>query len=58
MEWFIDDDGSYTDWIARNPEGFVLNTYREPTPRYLKLHRATCRTINGHPARGVRWTAD
>ena len=58
VERFIDDDAGYMKWVARNPDGFVLNTYRRPSPGYLKLHRATCRTINDHPARGDRWTAD
>ena len=45
-------------WVQQSPDGDVLNTYRTPTAGYLKLHRATCRTINDRPARGDRWTAD
>jgi hypothetical protein len=58
MRRFIDDDTGYLDWISRNPDGFVVNTYRNPSPRYLALHRTTCRTITGSPARGRQWTAD
>ena len=36
------------------PHGFVLNCGRPPSPSYLMLHRATCRTINGAPGR--KWT--
>jgi hypothetical protein len=56
MQRFVDDDARYLGWIAQNPDGFVLNTERKPTPTYLVLHRATCRTIGGTPARGDRWT--
>jgi hypothetical protein len=52
---FIDDDASYLRWIAANPSGRVLNAARSlavlPT-----LHRATCHTISGTPARGRVWT--
>ena len=53
---FIDDDRGYLDWLERYPSGFVVNTYRNLDPRYLILHRATCGTITGTPARGNRWT--
>ncbi len=56
MQTFVDDDAGYLGWIARNPDGFVLNTERKPTRAYLVLHRATCHTISGVPARGDRWT--
>jgi hypothetical protein len=56
VEMFIDDDNGYLQWITANPAGFVVNCNREPHPRYLKLHRATCRTVTGTPANGQRWT--
>ncbi|HUV80802.1 MAG TPA: hypothetical protein VMW40_08305 [Candidatus Bathyarchaeia archaeon] len=46
MKKFIDDDRGYLDWIDRNPRGFVVNTYRNPSSKYLILHRATCGTIS------------
>jgi hypothetical protein len=55
---FSDDEEGYVAWLAANPTGFVLNAYRNPSPGYLKLHRASCRTINGEPTRGKLWTAD
>ena len=51
---FIDDVAGYLAWVKQNPHGSVLNTYRMPTAGYLKLHRATCRTINDRPARRYR----
>ncbi len=54
---FVDDELGYKRWIAAHPGGYVVNTYRTPGPTYLKLHRATCRTISGSPARGIRWTS-
>jgi hypothetical protein len=53
---FCDNDTGYEEWLAANPDQFVLNTERNPTPKYLVLHRATCRTISGTPSRGTRWT--
>jgi hypothetical protein len=58
MKQFIDDDAGYLQWVNTNHNGFVVNCYRQPSPRYLMLHRATCRTIAGHPARGESWTVD
>lgn len=54
---FSDDDTGYLRWIASHPAGFVLNTERQPRAQYLKLHRTTCHTVSGRPARGNRWTA-
>jgi hypothetical protein len=56
MRIFEDDDAGYLAWIDGHQHGFVVNTYRKPDPRYLYLHRASCGTIRGKPARGERWT--
>jgi hypothetical protein len=56
MRIFEDDDAGYLAWVDRNQHGFVVNTTRKPDPRYLYLHRASCGTIRGKPARGERWT--
>lgn len=45
MPHFSDDDAGYLNWIAENPDGFVLNIERSPRPEYLVLHRATCSSI-------------
>ncbi|MFM5968695.1 MAG: hypothetical protein ACKOQ8_06635 [Micrococcales bacterium] len=45
MKHFANDEAGYLNWIAENPEGFVLNVERSPRPSYLVLHRATCSTI-------------
>lgn len=42
MVVFKDDDDSYRTWLIANPNGFVLNTERLPTARYLKFHCAAC----------------
>ena len=56
MRIFEDDEAGYLGWVERNQHGFVVNSFRKPDPRYLMLHRATCHTITGKPARGERWT--
>ena len=53
MPQFINDDPGYMRWLARNPDGWVLNAHRNPTARYLVIHRSACRTIS-RP--GVRYT--
>ncbi|GBE22682.1 hypothetical protein BMS3Bbin01_02058 [bacterium BMS3Bbin01] len=53
---FARDDEDYLAWVASNQNGYVLNTYRPPAASYAVLHRATCSTISGKPARGKRWT--
>ena len=56
MESFVDNDTGYLQWLAAHPDGFVMNAARNPTPAYLVLHRTSCHTISGIPARGSRWT--
>ena len=54
---FLDDDHGFLRWRDTHPHGFIVNHEREPKPGYLKLHRATCRTISGtQPASGDNWT--
>jgi hypothetical protein len=58
MHTFIDDDAGYVAWCQTHPDGFVVNTYRTPSTRYLKLHRATCAYITQLQAGAKRWTRD
>jgi hypothetical protein len=58
MQRFADDDAGYLSWLSRNPDGYVVSANRNPSPGYLILHRATCRTIAEGPANGGRWTMD
>lgn len=43
---FEDNENGYQTWLAENPNGFVLNTERPPTPKYMILHTAQCKTIS------------
>lgn len=58
MKCFKDDDDGYLQWVKTNPNGFVVNTTRQPDPSYLILHRATCHSVTGTPAHGTKWTED
>lgn len=51
---FVDDDHSYVGWLIGNKYGFVVNTYKVPSSRYLWLHFADCREINN--SGGKNWT--
>jgi hypothetical protein len=55
---FTDNDAGYLAWLDANPAGFVVNTLRTPSLGNLILHRATCGTITGTPARGDQWTGE
>lgn len=57
MESYTDDDRGYLVWIEAHPDGYVLDTHRNPRPSYLRLHSADCTSISGRPANGARWTA-
>lgn len=55
---FKDQDDDYLAWCEDHPDGFVVNTTRTCSPSYMKLHRATCRTINQLFGRGTQLTGD
>jgi hypothetical protein len=57
MVTFIDDDPAFVRWRDIYPDGYIVNHDREPKRSYLKLHRATCSTLQGVvPGRGDNWT--
>ena len=37
MRIFEDDVAGYLSWVASHPHAFVVNTFRQPDPRYLML---------------------
>ncbi|GAA1303611.1 hypothetical protein [Saccharothrix xinjiangensis] len=55
IERLIVDSGAYDTWLADHQDQYVINAERSLNPDNLVLHRATCRTINGTPARGATW---
>jgi hypothetical protein len=55
MQEFMEDSGAYEHWLADNQDQYVINAERSLNPNNLVLHRASCRTINGAPARGTTW---
>ncbi|NIR02228.1 MAG: hypothetical protein GTN78_18870 [Gemmatimonadales bacterium] len=57
VQQFVDDEDGYLKWLAANPGGFVINSYRRPRANYLMLHQATCSTVSGDPAKGRLWTS-
>jgi hypothetical protein len=57
MQRFEEDDAGYLMWVNYHPDGFVVNTERPPSPRYLMLHRAACSHISRATQQG-RWTHD
>jgi hypothetical protein len=49
-----DDDEGFFAWQDENPEGFFINTYRNPSPNYLVLHKSGCSHFKGSP--DLQWT--
>ena len=43
---FDGDDAAYMDWLAHNPNGYVVNVRRRLSDDYVVLHRATCGHIS------------
>jgi len=48
--YFTDDDAGYLRWLGDHPSGYVVNTWRLPSPNYMVLHRANCRSISEYTA--------
>jgi hypothetical protein len=42
---FDGDDEAYLGWLCDHPDGYVLNTWRDPEPEFMVLHKATCGQI-------------
>lgn len=51
---FKDDDRGFLAWLRINPDGYFINSERNPRPNYLILHRPGCSHFTGNPA--LRWT--
>jgi len=45
--WFRDDERGFAAWVEANAEGFLVNAYYRPSPRYLVLHKVACPTFKG-----------
>lgn len=55
MQRFTEDSGAYEHWLTGNQDQYVINAERSLNPDNLVLHRASCGTVNGTPARGATW---
>jgi hypothetical protein len=53
---FQDDDRGFFDWLLANPDGYFVNSERNPRPSYLVLHRTSCSHFTGTPS--LHWTKD
>jgi hypothetical protein len=42
---FRNDEVGYLGWIENNPNGCVINTFKNISSDYLVLHGASCHTI-------------
>ena len=53
---FDGDDAAYMDWLAHNPNGYVVNVRRRLSDDYVVLHRATCPHISSRPQEAGAYT--
>jgi hypothetical protein len=53
---FRDDDRGFFNWLRDNPDGYFVNSERNPRSSYLVLHRVGCPHFTGNPA--LHWTKD
>jgi hypothetical protein len=53
---FQDDDRGFFAWLEANPDGYFINSERNPGPGYVVLHRAGCPHFTGNAA--LHWTKD
>jgi hypothetical protein len=51
-----DDDEAFFEWLAEHPDGYFINTERNPKPSYLVLHKPDCPHFTG--GESLRWTKD
>lgn len=51
---FRDDDEAFFEWLEDNPEGYFINTYRNPKRDYLHLHQPQCQHFKG--GESLHWT--
>jgi hypothetical protein len=53
---FRDDDRGFFDWLDQHPDGYFVNTERNPKPNYLVLHKPECPHFSRNEQ--VHWTKD
>ena len=53
---FRDDDEGFSTWLDEHPDGYFINSERNPKPTYLVLHRPSCRHFTRNSS--LHWTRD
>jgi hypothetical protein len=55
---FKNDDEGYLSWLTGHPSGFVLNVKAKANPKYVVLHRASCRLISSDKLQPGAYTSN
>ena len=45
IQAFEKQEAAYLHWVNEHPRGFVLNTKTKLNPKYMVLHRASCKLV-------------
>ena len=53
---FRDDEDAFFEWLEEHPDGYFVNTERNPKPNYLVLHKPECPHFTG--TKWLHWTKD
>jgi len=51
VQEFSSNDKMYQEWIAKHPQGFVVNTNQGINAAYMALHKASCGHISNFNSR-------
>jgi hypothetical protein len=53
---FVDNDNGFFAWLESNPDGYFINSERNPKPTYIVLHRPSCPHFKS--PNKLHWTKD
>jgi len=51
IELFKDDDDGFLEWLQNHPDGYFINSERNPKHNYLVLHQPGCPHYKGETGR-------
>jgi len=43
---FQEKEQAYLEWLSQHPHGYVVNSFSDPSEKYLVLHSAKCKAIS------------
>lgn len=53
---FQDQEKEYMKWLASHPKGYVVNTTKSRSIKYMVVHTSTCHSISSNPEKEWKFT--